>query len=199
LSRLTLDESLPDFFRHAIADIVERRGYPLSTPSQLYTAQLLVEFARTDTSSNPTDETALALLLAHALEAAGETRLAKLRQLGDVALYRSGFFQERLARTSVGPGYFAQMGQTAYGQVSSLMGARPHGQKFAALFDELAMRFPVIVSILNEMHDRSQANSDEALLKIYERWLATGQPSLRDILVERGFVLGSTDDASRAN
>ena len=62
------------------------------------------------------------------------------------------------------------------------------GGSWPRLFEELADRFPELVTVLGEVSDRTYGNRPEWLLGLYERYLATGSPWDRRRLVRAGCV-----------
>ncbi len=182
-------QSLADFFLDALNEVIERRKLALASPSRIYAAQVLSEAAILP----PTDprEQTLAMMMARANEASGDTRLQLLRALGDRALCVSGWFHESLRRTVVSDSYYTQMGATAYAEVGSLLASRPAAHEFSALFDDLAAKFRLFVDLFREMADRAAAANDDDLIRLYERYLATRDETLRAILTERGVMLAA--------
>jgi hypothetical protein len=125
----------------------------------------------------------LAALLARALETSGPERLARMRQLGDVALFICGFFPDSFDRRGLTRTYVVQMGGRAYlvvGQAARDRGAKPE------VFVELADRFHDMAAVLDEVRERTSLCTDGALLKLYERWCDTGSPAVARRLQRRG-------------
>jgi hypothetical protein len=150
---------------------------------------LLCDFTRTGVSPSPGDEP-LALLYKRALEASLGDRMRILKELGDVALYVSGFFVEFIERSLVDLDYYISMGGNAYRDVSGLMGRHRGGDHLAALYGQLARRFTVLVNLLNEVADRARDRDlgDRDVLRLYERWLLTRSERLRQQLIDAGVL-----------
>jgi hypothetical protein len=125
----------------------------------------------------------LALRLGRALETGGTRQRTLLRQVGDAALFMSGFFPDHLERTVGDCGYYASLGGYAYGSLSRL-----HGEVLAPVFAELANQFDSLVDVLGEVSERSAIASSNDLLRLYERWLRTGSARAGQRLVEQGIV-----------
>ncbi|MGZ5958459.1 MAG: hypothetical protein ACXWLI_08620 [Myxococcaceae bacterium] len=107
-----------------------------------------------------------------------------LRRLGDVSLYKAGFFAGALRDSVVGQGYTIEMGRTAYAQVAGL--ARGG---FAHVYDELGRKFRPLVDVLEGIAARSSARSSPAgALRVYESWRRTGSETLESVLVDAGLL-----------
>lgn len=125
----------------------------------------------------------LAIQLGRALETGGLEQRARLRELGDVALFVSGFFSDSLRRKVVDVDYYMSMGEYAYGSLS-----RSAADTLADTFAELADRFGRFVDVLNEVSEESGLTSNADLFRVYERWLRTGSERDGRRLVSRGVV-----------
>jgi hypothetical protein len=132
----------------------------------------------------------LALQYKNALESAPGERAQRLKDLGDESLYVAGFFSEFIERSLVNVRYYISMGGNAYGSLSGLMGSHRRGSAFAALYEQLAVSFPRLVDLLNQVSDRARARTDGSeLLQLYARWLRTGSTSVQRVLHERGLYV----------
>ena len=105
-----------------------------------------------------------------------------LQRLGDICLMISGFFAESLQRKIIDIDYYFGMGGTAYRQLSHL---QPDTAK-RGLYGELSEKFRPFSDVLNEMSERSGINSNRDLLRLYERWLSTGNIRIKSVLEEHG-------------
>jgi hypothetical protein len=124
----------------------------------------------------------LVALLQRALGAHGLTRQARLRELGDSALFLSGFFPESFERRGVDAGYAATMGGRAY----LLAGSDDRDGDRRAVLSELARRFVEFARVLDEVRERTEFSTDAAVLQLYERWLRSGSPAVARRLARRG-------------
>lgn len=127
-----------------------------------------------------------------AATAGGGVRLARLRDLGDRALFVSGYFGESLHRSLVGGRYYRDMGRNAYAALATSLGALPE-PAWPQLFEELADRFRELVAVLAEVSDRVYRDRPERLLALYARYLATGSPGVRARLLRAGCALPEGD------
>ena len=196
-SLLVVSNDLGEFFRQEITSAKESLGIKISDVAEYYLVNLLCEFSKhahkPELGSQP-----LALQYKNAIESAPNERLHLLKSLGDESLYLAGFFSEFIERSLVDVGYYISMGGTAYGSLSELMGTRRHGDTFAELYDQLAVRFPELVDVLNQVCDRARSKGEDShgLLRLYERWLRTGSTRVQRLLHESGLFVrdGLPDD-----
>ena len=117
-------------------------------------------------------------------------RISLLKDLGDLSLYVSGFFVEYIERSLVDINYYISMGGNAYKSLGDLMGRQRSGRSVGEVYRALADRFEHLVNVLNRVSDssRERTNGDAELVKLYERWLETGDPRLHKQLLEKGLV-----------
>ena len=123
----------------------------------------------------------LAESLVEALRCDGAERLARLRALGDRALFQAGFFGESLQRRVVGVSYYSEIGQTAYHRVSVGTGSE--------VFRELATGFPEFVELLAEVGGRARGSASVDLLRLYDRYRETGCERVRRRLARHGLIV----------
>lgn len=90
----------------------------------------------------------LALEYLESLQQAGSLQQDKLRDLGDVCLLYSGLFPYRAKRKRVHVGYFADLGRSAYHQLSQLLNHRA-----AQVYQELVLGFSHVSDVLKAMRD----------------------------------------------
>lgn len=79
-------------------------------------------------------------------ELAGCERADALRDVGDRCLLIAGFFPRVAERRNVGPGYYAALGQAAYGEVAAVARAG-----YAELFARLARAFDAMLRVLGNL------------------------------------------------
>jgi len=186
---LVVDQSPREFFREAVSSALSTRRLRIEGETEFYLVNLLA--TRLDLRGQPEGSAGLAdeplaLILARALEGDRERRYQELRRLGDTALFLSGFFSDRLARSPVGEGYYVAMGQQAYG---TLAGGGLASRKTEALYDELARRFRDFADLFAEISELAELRSNRGLVKLYERFLLTGSQRLAERLRARGVAL----------
>lgn len=177
-------ESAAEYFRPLVESALDHQHVKAGELTSYYLVNLLCGYVRFGTrGAPPLDDEPLAFRLAKALESAGAEQRARLRTLGDVSLFVSGFFSDSLRRRVVDVDYYVSMGEYAYGSLS-----RWERDAFATTFAELAEHFPSFVDVLSEVSEQSGLTSSQDLLRLYERWLKTGSPRSGQQLAERGIV-----------
>ena len=195
MSTLVGGESLREFFKGLLDEVLGRRRVEIAETTEFYLVNLLSEFVFTDNlfteeTDGRKEDTPLAVMYARALQQDRSERIRTLRKLGDVSLYKAGFFQQALReRSAVGPDYYIQMGGAAYAQVADLS---PAGD-FGVVYRELCRKFRVMVEVLEEIAARGMvANGPAGALKVYESWVRTGSDQLEQVLVDAGLVVPRT-------
>lgn len=190
MSSLVAAASLKEFFRALVSEAVSRQRIEITQVTEFYLVNLLSEFAATDRlftqkRDGKQDHEPLALLYHEAQQKEREEKIRLLRRLGDVSLYKVGFFQQALREEPVGPEYYIQMGGAAYGQVADLAAAAG----FAAVYRELGDKFRALVDVLEEIAARGlTSNGPSGVLRVYESWVRKGSDNLERVLVEAGML-----------
>jgi hypothetical protein len=180
--------TLKPFFKELLDQALGATGLDVTEVTEFYLANLLAEFAAADRLFASTDgqggDEPLALLYHRALAAEREERIRMLRRLGDVSLYKAGFFAGALRGSVVGRGYYIQMGGNAYGQVAHLTRGG-----FAGVYAELELKFAPLVEVLEGIAARSSARSSASgALAVYGSWRRTGSDTLEAVLVDAGLL-----------
>lgn len=178
--------NLFDYFQRCVEDARDELSVPLTDDTRLYLAKLLTDRARTDIPSPPEDT--LAELHARAAHSRPSVQARTYRELGDRALYRLGCFRESLDGKTVGPRYYRTMGSAAYHRVDEVLRVW-FASAFGPVFKELASQFDQCVALLDEVRRRHPESELDALMSIYERWLATGSDDLAARLRAKGLLL----------
>jgi hypothetical protein len=190
MSELVTGSSLKEFFKSVLDEVIQRQRVVIAELTEFYVVNLLTEFASTDKlfsqeQEGRKDHEPLAMLYHQALQQEREERIRTLRRLGDVSLYKAGFFSGALQSSPVGPDYYIQMGGTAYGQVAELSPATG----FAEVYRELCAKFRALVEVLEEIAARGMVRGGPTgTLKVYESWVRTGSNKLERVLVDAGML-----------
>jgi len=168
-------------------------------PSPMATAYLieLLEsrlFAETPDDGEP-ESLAEGLLRAQLQQ--GSSRLQRLRNLGDRALFVAGFFGDSLNRRVVDIDYYGDVGRTAYADLSQTLAQQLREQTWPGLYAELSQHFHEFVDVLAEVGDRTRAGRAADLLRLYERYLRTGSPRDRRRLLRLGHVPPDSNELRR--
>jgi hypothetical protein len=190
MSELVTGASLKEFFKSVLDEVIQRQRVVIAELTEFYLVNLLSEFATSDKlfsqeQEGRKDHEPLAVLYHRALQQEREERIRTLRRLGDVSLYKAGFFAGALQSSVVGPDYYIQMGGTAYGQVAELSPAAG----FAEVYRELCSKFRELVDVLEEISARGMVQGGPSgTLKVYETWVRTGSNKLERVLVDAGML-----------
>lgn len=191
MSGLVASASLNEFFKNVLEDVIRQHDVAVAESTEFYLVNLLSEFAAADRffseqTEGGKDHEPLALLYHRARQADRTGRIKAFRRLGDVSLYKAGFFSESLNRSAVGPDYYIEMGSASYGEVASLAPA----SGFAPVYLELQAKFRALVEVLEEIAARALAAAGpEGALRVYESWVRTGSERLERVLVASGLVV----------
>jgi len=177
-------ESAVEYFKEMVDGALAHQGLATQELTAFYVVQLLTSFLqRPIAGGEHVDEAPLGLRLAKAFEGGGPQQRASLRQIGDVALFVSGFFSDSLSRKLVDVDYYVSIGGRAYNALS-----RVETDTFSTVFAELGEKFVGFVDVLSEVSERTSCSSNADLLRLYEKWVKTGSRRSGQLLVERGVV-----------
>ena len=186
---LVREEAPTLFFRDQLIAALEHQKVSTSSFTESYLAHMLAAFARGEPlpAREPGfEETPLALLYARALQAARFERSVLLRATADTALFVSGFFADSLPGGDGDIRYYASLGRRAYAHLG-----REHEREDPAgtsVFNDLAGRFLRFVDVLAEISERTRLSTPLSVVRLYERWVATGSPRAAALLAEQGIT-----------
>jgi hypothetical protein len=187
---LVTAKSVNEVFKSLLDEALGNLGLEVADTTELYLVNLLSEFIAAEklfatTEDGRREHEPLAFLYHRALQEDRERRIRTLRRLGDLSLYKAGFFAGALREEAVGADYYIQMGGNAYGQVADLT---PRSG-FSAVYRELEVKFRRLVEVLEEIAARGLAsNGPTGVLKVYESWARTGSDRLERVLVDAGLL-----------
>jgi hypothetical protein len=185
-------ESAVEYFKELVDVAISRQRLNTQELTAFYVVQLLASFLQRPLADDHADSTPLAVRLAHALDGGGVKQRTTLKEIGDVALFVSGFFSESLNRKLVDVDYYVSIGGCAYNALGRL-----ETDTFSPVFAELGEKFVGFVDVLSEVSERTSCASNSDLLRLYEKWLKTGSRRSGQLLVERGVVPNSSITSTR--
>lgn len=107
-----------------------------------------------------------------------------MKILADKSLYLSGFFADSLQKKSVDINYYMGIGSAAYQNLA----AWTKEESTAAVYSQFSKRFADYADLLNYISTKSTLQSEQNILKLYERYIKTGSESIREKLTELGVV-----------
>ena len=176
-------ESAVEYFKELVDGALSHQGLATQELTAYYVVQLLASFLQRRFITVEDDGTPLALRLGRALDSGGSRQRTTLKEIGDVALFVSGFFSDSLNRKLVDVDYYVSIGGRAYSALS-----RVESDMFSPVYAELGEKFVGFVDVLTEVSERTSCSSNADLLRLYEKWLKTGSRRSGQLLVERGVV-----------
>ncbi|MFN3197314.1 MAG: hypothetical protein ACE366_02680 [Bradymonadia bacterium] len=183
---------LRQYFVDAIESASKSQRVELDDHTQSYLAELLFGFSDARPEARPDLGTLMdrpvALQLSEAMSAPPGRRFKALKHIGDYCLYLTGFFHQALHRKPVSPSYYMDVGGGAYMRAARSLNDRTGDNPFVALFRNLAVRFDELVEVINAISEDC-FNRDPDILRLYDRFLETGEPRLAARLTTLGVVL----------
>jgi hypothetical protein len=192
-----LTTDLRSFFQEEVRLTASRQGLELSSPTAQYLSSVLAKFtdARNYLQAGEADEKGrerasyptLALLWLEGLSKSFTEQLFHMQHVGDVALFTSGFFGDRIRGSVVDMDYYAAMGGRAYETAGKIRESIASERELNVYF-ELAANFREFTEIFAELADRTHLGSDKGLLRLYEKWLAGRNERLARMLREAGVM-----------
>lgn len=198
-SPLKLFTQPQEYFYELFSAALSRSKLKPQPETEVYLLHLLNQFISTDAlysrgKDGEYKEEPLALLIKDALEAPEPSAQRSLfRHVGDVSLYRAGFFQASLNRKLVDLDYYIDMGGAAYRQVA----IRADEVDRKKVFEELADRFSAFVDVLAEMSSQTTLKSETNLLQMYDHWMKTKSERAEKILKEAGILPQPSNGAKK--
>lgn len=182
--------STQEFFHSTVNEALERLKFSTHPQASSYLVTMLDHFCFTD-NLYELDETTgrrkVNTLAEMYLEAGQQNNPKKhdmLKRLGDTSLYISGFFSDSLKRKLIDVDYYVDMGERAYGTLANLSSNDLNGE----VFHEFSKNFIKFVDVLTYISQKSMVQSNEDLLRLYDRYLSTGSELAREQLAEKGLL-----------
>ncbi len=189
---LTLDTTPESFFFELVRGAIDRQQARIQPETEFYVVKLLKRFIFSDalytkSSDGSLEEQPIAFLYKEALDAeASPEQKVLFQNVGDISLFRAGFFQESLSRTNIDLNYYIGLGGSAYRNAAERSGAK----HFRDLFGELSDQFGKCVSILSEVSEATTlTRTEQDLLRLYEMWDRTGSERAARALTRTGIKL----------
>lgn len=186
---LVLD-SPKQYFADRVEEAAKRLKFDSLPASRAYLAELLHHFMFThnlftlDNETGKIKNETLAEMYLRAQNSPTPARTDLLKRLGDSSLYISGFFGDSLSRKLVDIDYYVDMGGTAYGELAVTMANGDSSQ----VFKEFSTRFAGFVDVLTYISQDARVQTNEDLLRLYDRYRATGSRLAEEALVEKGLL-----------
>ena len=176
-----------EFFHKNIAESMAKQKIKASGEVELYLVELMCSFVKPEKMSEINVlETPLAMLHKAAVESPPEGRIKIFKNLGDVSLYISGYFQDYFNTKTFSMDYYITLGANAYGNVSTLV--RDRGGHISRLYWDLSENFDVFVEVVAGVREQIDPQMPTDLLATYERWIQNQSPRLRKRLESSGIL-----------
>lgn len=179
--------SSKEYFQEVLNEGFEARRMKTHPAVQNYLVELLEHYLH---AKNLDKETTLAEMYLQAASMETSGRISLLKQLGDRSLYISGFFGDSLSKKLVDIDYYANLGGAAYLSLSSVT----KEDVAAKVYRTISERFLDFVDVLTVVSQRSLIQSDQSILRLYDKYLKTGSPLAKEKLLEMGVL--SVDPSS---
>jgi len=193
--KLTLSPvNLDDYFREGLNEAARHQRIELDDPTREYLVQLLTSFSGrsallTDDLDDLMNEP-IGMQVLKAMQAPPTKRFQTLKQLGDYSLYMTGFFSDSITRTLNDEKYFIDLGQGAYRGAASSLSRGGEENPFRRLLNDLGERFVHFVDLLNDVSERC-FNREQDVMRLYDRFTATGSPRVAARLAQMGVAVGA--------
>jgi hypothetical protein len=191
-STLSLDASPESFFFELVRNAVDRQRLKIQPETEFYIVRLLNRFMFSESlysksSNGSLEEQPLAFLYKEALEAEAQPEQKSLFQnVGDISLFRAGYFQESLTRTKIDIGYYIGIGGSAYQNAAR----RSDDKHFRDLFSELSDQFGPFVNVLSDISEStSPPRTEQDMLRLYDMWSRTGSEKAARTLERNGIKI----------
>lgn len=183
-------ESPEGYFTEVVTSAIEKRKLVTSPEASKYLVDLLEANLIT---ANVTFNSTLAEALLIAYQAERSVKIGLLKKLGDTSLYVSGFFGDSLRRKIIDIDYYADIGGAAYANLASEV----PNESQAQVYREFSVKFSDYVDLLTYISQNSLIQSNQDLLRLYERYVLTGSELAKEQLVEKGLL--TTGDLKKAS
>lgn len=175
------------YFRDRVVLALQTRDVTASDEVEVYLVQLLAAYAQPGASEQ---DATLVELQTQANTRRGRARCETLRELGDRALYLSGFFEPALERRGLSRHYYAHMGGRAYTSAGDLSARsdRAADRARSPVLCELGQRFDTFAEVIDEVREGTALRTDDDVGDLLERYEQTHSPAIRTRLARRGIV-----------
>ena len=180
-----------EHFSEVVKEACKNRQIAAQPAVEVYLVQLLRHYLNSknfhqppidDGQEKPPETFAEMYLLA--INSEGLKRKELMRTVADRALYLTGFFGDSLQKKTVDIDYYAEIGSAAYLNLHSWT----KENSLSHVYKTFSRRFMDFVEVLNYISEKSSIQSDQNVLRLYDRYLRTGSELAREKLNELGVV-----------
>lgn len=189
---IEINSDVNGFFRQIVESACKNQKIEITNETKTYLVMLLSDFVRPETNKalNETLDRSLTLILDEALHTPVSERFDKLKSIGDGILYISGFFGDNFESRGVDDDFIASIGGFAYHTASSMLCGKNRSSTFGDVYSELSRKFSEFVNLIAEVADMTSFNAktNRSALRLYEKWLRTGNERIARELVSFGVI-----------
>jgi hypothetical protein len=188
---LKIETSAESYFFELVHSAVNNQSFKIQPETEFYVVKMLNRFVFSESlySKNRDgnlEDQPIVFLYKEALEAIHSPERKNLFQnVGDISLYKAGFFQESLNRSKIDVDYYISMGGSAYLNASIVSDEK----QLKTLFIELSEKFDRLVRILLEVSEKtslSGSKTEAEILRMYDLWSNTGSERAARVLKKSG-------------
>lgn len=181
LGELGLITSPRNYFREIVADALEKRK--VQTPPLV--SSYLVELLETNVTTDKLHmNSTMAEFFMRSFHVERKARIELLKKLGDTSLYIAGFFGDSLRRKIIDIDYYADIGGMAYANLATQV----EDDLQAEVFRDISQRFTSYVDVLTYISQTTMVQTNQDILRLYERYIATGSELAKNQLAEKGIL-----------
>lgn len=187
--KVSILTSTRPYFVEVVDDAIEKRKMTTFPLAKTYLVDLLDHYMITQNLYEDPNEKnshnrtmAEKFLEAHLLSDNQKTE--QLKRLADSALYVSGFFGDSLNRKLIDLDYYVDLGETAYASLADCSGE----DLVSKVYEELSSKFTAFMDVLTLISQKALFQTNEDVLRLYDRYLNTGSELAKDRLVELGIL-----------
>lgn len=167
-SGLVLENSLQCYFFDQLTQLNKKSSSPLSNEAIFYSSLVMDRFGVThhlfDNKEGKVSEKILGIKLMESVHLSKEKRKRELKDIGDTALFISGFFSDSLNRKIIDVKYYRDIGQAAYSKLNSLVPSFYDVDSFYVEFSRSFSHATFLIDLLSR--ELSSKNKSEDLLWI---------------------------------
>jgi hypothetical protein len=181
-----------EHFSEVVKEACKQRHIKTQPHIEVYLVQLLKHYLDSKNLHQPLSDSTtekppdtFAEMYLQAMNSQEVTKKKELMRLvADRALYLTGFFSDSFQRKIVDIDYYVEIGSAAYSNLS----AWTKEDTLSVVFSTFSKRFQDFVEVLNYISEKSLVQSDQNVLRLYDRYLRTGSDLAREKLTELGVV-----------
>ena len=177
-----------DYFNEMVDDGFSKKNLKKTPAVKDYVVGILEHYLDANNLFDA-QKTTLAEMFLIANQSEGTRKIEILKKLGDKSLYISGFFGDSLSRKMVDIDYYVDMGGAAYASLAECS----REDTTARVYKTISKQFVDFVDVLTYISQKSMLQTDQNILRLYERYIRTGSTLARDQLIEIGVLTVSSD------